>query len=195
MRILVSVFHQNQSWECNMVIDSLECCYCKVMLCYEKLQNDIWLSAASMLESVFAPESTITKQFEHAKTASGQPIFAKTASGQPTFNCENSTNRGERQDWDRKQSISPFCSWHCWWAYKESVSTPESAITKQLEGIIIAKSQSGISVQDIYEDIRISFQPESGMRVQYGYWFAWMLLLQSDALLWQVAKWYLFECC
>ena len=46
---------------------------------------------------------------------------------------------------------------------QESVSTPESTITKQLEGIIIAKSQSGISVQDIYEDIRISFQPESGM--------------------------------
>ena len=36
-----------------MVIDSHECYYCKVMLCYDKLQNDICLSAASMSESDF----------------------------------------------------------------------------------------------------------------------------------------------
>ena len=68
-----------------MVIDLLECCYCKVMLCYDKLQNDICLSAASMSESDFAPESTITKQFAHAKSVSRQQ----------TVYCENSPKIGE----------------------------------------------------------------------------------------------------
>ena len=62
-----------------MGIDSHDHCYCKAILCNDKLQNDIWLSAASMLECDFAPESKITKHLEHEKTASGQQ----------TFNCEN----------------------------------------------------------------------------------------------------------
>ena len=52
-----------------MGIDSPDRCYFKAMLGYDKLQNDICLSTASMSESDFAPKSKITKQFDHNNTA------------------------------------------------------------------------------------------------------------------------------